>query len=53
MILSVVFIKPKKKPAQDFSMALRREKAEPWAVDVLVHRKNVFSADTTNTATGV
>lgn len=37
MTLIVVFIKLSTKLAQDFPMALRKEKAEPWAIGVLVH----------------
>lgn len=53
MTLTVAFIKLSTKLAQDFPMALRKEKSEPWAIDVLVHRKNVFSVDTISEATGV
>lgn len=52
-MLTAVSIKLNIKLAQGFPEALRTEKSEPWAIDVLVHWKNVFSADTINKATGV
>lgn len=53
MILTVPFLKLSTKLAHDFPMALGKEKSEPWAIDVPVHWKNVFSVDIINEATGV
>lgn len=52
VILMAELIKLNTKLAQDFPKALRKEKTEPWAIDVLQHWKNVFSVDTINEATG-
>jgi len=52
VILMAELIKLNTKLVQDFPKALRKEKTEPWAIDVLLHWKNVFSVDTINEATG-